>query len=430
MAINRLFFIFIICVNTFFFGCASYNSETKEVRSYYYKNQFKTSLDKLEKSDVKDQKKNRLLYRLEKAQILDRLGETKKSRKYFMDADKIADELYTESIGKNIASFVLNDSTTDYEGEDYEIVGIHIALAMSFIEDNEFSSSLVEARKINSKINEINNRYSKNKNIYKEDAFARYLSGMIHESDGNLDSAIVDYAKALDTYENSYRKNFNLSAPDSLVRALYSLYKKRNRGGSIAKLKKKYPKLTNIDQNLTKKEGEIIVIHEEGVVAPKTNSEHLMPWGGKIMRFSFPKIDLKKRHRYSIGKTGIKFVSSGVWQSGEKSQDMNSIASVSLNDRKTRVFFKSLSRLVVKDQLSQKANKEYGPLAGLLISIFGAVTETGDTRSWSLMPARYHITRKKVPVGIHEIQVFTAGSSVSRKKIKIRNNEIVILRAK
>ena len=78
--------------------------------------------------------------------ILDRLDEREQSRQE-LDADKLVDVLYTESISKQAASFLVNDSVTDYAGEDYEKVAIHTMLALSFIEDDDYSSARVEAKK-------------------------------------------------------------------------------------------------------------------------------------------------------------------------------------------------------------------------------------------------------------------------------------------
>ena len=97
----------------------------------------------------------------------------------------------------------------------------------------------VEARRINTRLNEINSQYKK-KNRYAEDAFGRYLAGLIYEARGEYDSAIVDYRKALQTYQGTYTKLFRTNAPKSLIQSLYSLYMKRRRTEARA-LKKTIP---------------------------------------------------------------------------------------------------------------------------------------------------------------------------------------------
>ena len=86
-----------------FLGCASYTEETREIRTLYRGEQYRQALTKLDETGIKDQSRNRLLYRLEKAMLLDRLGEGKVARKLLLEADKIADELYTTSVSRTVA---------------------------------------------------------------------------------------------------------------------------------------------------------------------------------------------------------------------------------------------------------------------------------------------------------------------------------------
>jgi hypothetical protein len=52
-----------------------------------------------------------------------------------------------------------------------------------------------------------------------------------------------------------------------------------------------------------------------------------------------------------------------------------------------------MARLIAKSKLTQQAEKNFGPLGGLVANIFVASTETADTRSWTLLPESIHICR-------------------------------------
>src|SRR3954466_11977037 len=91
-------------------GCASYVEETREIRDAYRFSDYQRALTALEKSELKEQKRSELLYHLEKSMILDRLSERKKSREALFEADRIADRLYTVSITKTAATFLINES--------------------------------------------------------------------------------------------------------------------------------------------------------------------------------------------------------------------------------------------------------------------------------------------------------------------------------
>ena len=61
-------------------GCASYSDHLGEIRQLVSSNRYRLALQKLETSPLKKQTRNRLLYQLEKAMLLDRLGNLAKSR--------------------------------------------------------------------------------------------------------------------------------------------------------------------------------------------------------------------------------------------------------------------------------------------------------------------------------------------------------------
>jgi hypothetical protein len=404
-------------------ACASYTDDIKMVQTSFRAGQYGDALQKLEASPLKEQARNRLLYLLEKSMILDRQGQRGDSRKLLMKADRIVDELYTTSVSKAAATFLYNDAAQDYPGEDYEKVAIHTMLAHSFIEDGDLKSARVEAARINTRLNEINGFYEENKNRYKEDAYARYLAGMIYESLGEDDSAIVDYRAALKVYEGDYSKIFATRAPDHLVVALYRLLVKRNRGDEAKELKKDYqlqgPKL-DTRENL----GEIVVLHELGEIANKEKSEFVYPIGSEIVRFSFPVI---RRVKNSYGRTGVR-LNEDRSEPADLAQNFDMIARETLEDRRGRIVAKSMARLILKSQVTQRAEKEFGALGWLAGNIYGAVTETADTRSWALLPAAIKVTRLQVKPGTYDLTIFNDGKTSRVRKVSIKAGELQLIR--
>jgi hypothetical protein len=410
-----------------FLGCQSYTEETQEMRSKFVSQDYANALKSLETSSIKTQDRNRLLYHLEAGMIRDRLHEQKDARRHLLQADKIADELYTVSVTRSAASYVVNDAATDYGGEDYEKVAIHTMLALSYIEDGELSAALVEARKINSKLYEINQAYGSDGNKYGEDAFARYLSGVIYEAEGKDDDAIIDYKKALELYAGSYAKFYSGSVPDSLIKALYRLAKERGRATLAAELEKTYPAVVrDSKKELAGEYGELVVIHEIGNIAIKKNEEFALPIGRQIVRFSFPVIR-KDSYRRAYGNTGVRVEGVGSFTS-ENLQDMDAIASQTLTDRRGRLLLKGGARLLAKGQLTEYAYDHFGPIAGLAANAYSAITETGDTRSWTLLPERFNITRMSLPTGKQKIHIESAGRVTDLRTVEIKKGKVLIIR--
>lgn len=396
------------------------------MRSLYDSDQYTQALAKLESSPLKNEAKNRLLYRLEKAMILERMGEGGKGRGLLIEADKIGDELYTTSISRTALGFVVNDAATDYDGEDYERVAIHTMLALSYLHAKDLQSARVEARKISFKLEEINRNYQDNKNRYAEDGFARYLAAMIYEAKGEIDDAIIDYGKALTAYQGSFAP-FAAGPPAGMVQAYARLLIQRNRADKLAKLEKEFPRAVAEARATLKNDpdsGEVVIIHEVGHIATKTAQDFFFPFGKQVIRFSFPTI--KKRNDGYIGQTGASV--SGAYHSADSAEDLDSIARDTLEDRRLRMIAKSAARLIAKGQLTEQAYRNFGPLGGIAANIFSAVTETADTRSWTLLPASFYVTRMRLKAGMHTIEVKTDGRLSAVKSVDVKKGQIAFLR--
>ncbi|MBQ47053.1 MAG: hypothetical protein CMP10_06170 [Zetaproteobacteria bacterium] len=403
-------------------SCVSYTDQTREIRREYRSGHYEAALEKINKSVLKESESSRLLYLLEKGSILDRAGRSREARSLWIEADKLADELYTTSISKTAASFVYNDSTMDYGGEEYERVNVHTMLALSFLEKNELRKAIVEARKINSKLAEINDLLGEDsKNHYQKDAFARYLAALIYEAKGEWDSAIIDYKKAINIYEKSYKKSYGTRLPHSLVRSYYRLLLKRRRTSSAAQIKSRYPFLSKVKNEVL---GSIVVIHEAGTIAPKREKSFYLRMKNKVIRYSWPVIFPQNESRF--GTSAVK-VGDNKWKFAELSQDMDSIAYQALEDKRLGSTVKTMARIALKDQITQKA-KEMGPFAEIAAGIYNAATETADTRSWTLLPSRFYITRIYVSPGKWDVKTKSNGKLSKIKTIRVQPNQISFIR--
>ena len=414
---NLGFFLWLI---TFLASCATYTDSIKPIREDFTSGAYEKALSSLEELSLKEEKRNELLYLLEKGSLLGRLGQTKKSQKAFLAADRAVDRLYRASLAGEVASYLYNDSAKDYQGEDHEKVAIHTHLALSFLEDGQLQKARVEARAINTQLNEINNFYDENKNRYREDAFARLLAGLIYEAKKEWDSAIVEYRAALKIYEGTYKQHFDTPVPKLLVDSLYRLSKKRRRTALINKIEKTYkpappPKA---------KSASLIVIHEVGLIPMKTTEEFVFMWDGKPIRFSFPVI--KRQFQSIYGRTGVTV--NAAFASADLVQNLSQIARSTLEDARGRFTLKMGARVVLKDQIAQQAEKSFGIFGKLAAGIYGAVTETADTRSWTLLPSAYYVTRVPLKPGSYNVKI-TTNSRVSKlQKIRLKKGEVAFLR--
>lgn len=405
-------------------SCASYTDETVAYRNLFASRNYTAALTELEKSPVLRSDKNKLLYLFEKGTLLDKLGSNESSRKTWIEASRKADELYTVSVTKEIATYLYNESAQDYPGEDYERVAVHGLMALSFLGTGELDGATIEARKLNNKLKQINSEHGKSPNRYQEDAFARYLSGAIFESKKDWDSAIIDYKTALTTYRTSYNKVFGTPTPEQLETALARLLKKRKRTDDFDKLDldQELADDQDFDQN---KQGEVLVFFESGQIAPKKQKDHLIPIAGQVARFSFPYI-------FPLKHSTDAHISVGVGDKrpiqAELVQNYDQIAAATLEDRMTRVVLKAGARLLIKGQMNSQAKKNFGELGGLAMNVFTAATETADTRSWTTLPAAVYASRLIVPAGKRRLVLENKGKS-GEIEIDLKPGELKILRA-
>lgn len=418
-------------------ACQSYTQKTASIRLLYDSDRHQEALDALEASPLATEGSSRLLYALERASILDRLGRRKESRSLLLEADRIVDELYTESISKTAASFLINDSTMDYPGEDYEKVLIHTMLALSFLEDGDLSNAAVSARKINNRLKEITQEYPEDaRGKFAEDGFALYLSGAIFEARGDLDNAIVDYGKALAAFATSYQGFFEGELPASLVWSQYRLLRKRGRKNELARLEKEHSSILDrgrADGQLDENSGDLIVIHEFSKIAVKQATEFIVPISDQVVRFSFPVI-----HEVSYGSTtlgaNLRPVGDGPGlarnQRAEQVQNLSRIAHQVLEDKRTRLVLKQGARLVAKGQLVESTRKKFGPLAGLAANVWAAATETADTRSWTLLPGAFYLTRVRVVPGEYHIETTERAHTTDATRKMLQPGRPVLLRVR
>ena len=377
-------------------------------------------LQTLQSSKLKKQSRNRLLYHLELAMIYDRLGRLKKSRREFARAAKLAEDLYTTSISKEAASYLVSSDAAEYGGEDYEKIFIHTMLAMSYLRSNDLQAALVEARRINLRLHAINRGHGDAQNRYNEDAFARYLAAMIHEVDGNVDSAFIDYRHAWQLYRREFKIFNDAYVPSQVAVALYHISRRAERKVEPAVRKV----LSSAERRRGKRQAEVAVIHQFGRIASKEAREFLFPLEQQLVRFSFPVVVAR---RVAYGRSGVILQASGRERfiAAEQMLNLDQVAKVALEDRRARLTAKQVTRLIAKGVLTDQVQRRFGALAGVAFNVYAAFTETADTRSWSLLPARIAVTRFAFPAGqALNMTVVSNGVTMAMHRLRLKRGEL------
>ena len=398
-------FFILVFLSSFFWGCASYTTQTKKMRQMFRGNDYAEALAALDESELAKQSQSKFLFLVERATLLDRMGQRTLAQKFWEDAFKLSERLYTKSISKEVATYLINDSFQDYRGEDYERVFVPLMKAMSYLGVQKKSEAGVEARRMNQLLKQINSEYEGNKNSYREDGYAYYLSGLILKDRGDKDNALVAFRKAIKAFEGPFGK-FSEGTPNGLVEETYFLAVDLGRSNVKEKLVKDFPFLKKQTKKDKPKSSLLIVSHQVGMIPMKRQSEFVFRVGSQVVRASFPVI-----RPNSYGKWFVKpkvSIGSKTFKS-ELVSDLSEIASQTLEDQRGRMILKHGARLLAKGQIAEQARQNYGEAAGLLVNVFNLFTETADTRSWTTLPERIYVTRARIRPGKYKVQINTDG---------------------
>jgi len=234
--LNIIFFASFV----FLFSCATKPDAYKEIDHEVSGSDFKAAVDIITarqktKKPVYSRKNAIMLY-LDKGLLEHYAGDYKNSSQSLQEAERLIEEAYTKSITAGFLSYILNDNTKDYPGEDFEDIYINIFNALNYYKRGDIDGALVEIRKLsanNGKLDMLARKYDykdpnsgasleelaqkeaggaqlpKGKSVnFNNSALARYLAALFYLANSNTDSARIEFEqlqRAFLTNKNVYQ---------------------------------------------------------------------------------------------------------------------------------------------------------------------------------------------------------------------------------
>lgn len=387
-------------------------------------------------------KRERLLYHLDLGLSAHYAGLYKESNKDLRRAEELGEQLYTKSLARTGLSFLLNDYVLPYRGEDFERALIHLFAALNYTKLGDLEGALVEARKLDSKLHAMDLQYGDEKRVYREDAFIRFLSGLLYEMSGKLDDAVVDYMKAEETFQD-YRRNYGTEIPDFAVENLLSALDGAGFTDRVAEYGRRYPQVRLLPYLEKRRLGEIVLIHYHGRSPIKKPVN--FPVGldrGVVVHLSFPEYQPLARTKHGARVT-VTSVGGGAPRAFETQlmENVEAIAMQNLQNRILRVQVKAIARLTAQyiliEEQAKAIRKEFGDDAAELFRFFSAnvreIVSQADTRSCRTLPAEIRVGRALVPPGTYEVRVVSPSGQQTRasSRLELRAGEkrFLILRS-
>lgn len=438
--------IFILTAYLLFSACAGGRySHYSALNQFMAKREYPQADKKVqEKLNEVYGKKNLLLYYFDRGLLLHLAGSWDESNQMFDKAERLADDYFTKSISTEASTFLISDNMRPYYGEDFERAMIHVFSALNYIYLKKFDDALVEARRVNLFLNKLETDYG-HKNYYTEDAFIRYLMGIIYESRGEVNDAFISYRKALNRYKST-QKAYGVEVPPDLVFSALQTAKDMRFQEEFDEIKKEFPDISRNFVPAGGNTGEIIFLHYNGRVPHKIDNIFKMAFGKAWGFVGMVEVDGEAQENVNNAATVIETIASDEQviiafpkfvptpyniflskvkvndreYSTELVQDIGQIAVKNLDDRKGRVFFKSVARAAVKFALSKAAerkieketdNKLTEWLLTKAVKTASALTEKADKRSWQTLPDQIRMSRIKVPEGTYSVDI----SFINRK---------------
>ena len=397
--------------------------------------------------------KSLVLYGMDRGMTLQLAGDYQQSNVILEQAEEELDRLYTRRIRTEALAFMTNDTALPYEGDPYEQVLINVLKALNYALMGQWQEALVEARRIDHRLNVLSDRVQE-KNAYRDDGFARYVSGILYESTGDVNNAFIAYRKAYETFEATRAWSYTPIPPqlrEDLLRTAEALHFTQE----LAQYQSEFPDtkwesaqalqqlahvvVISYNGRAPRKEDQLIdlpisldalqlVVLNRGIFQPNRYSNRgvdtvLYGLNGRIARVAVPRLITQKVAAPIDTVSLVQDNGERVTVKTELVHNVTALAGKALSERIAGITAKALARAATKFALAegttraaqQAAGNDWGPLVGLVVGLltkgFAVASEEADKRSWQTLPDEIHLARVWVPPGRYQVRGQLAGGA-------------------
>lgn len=432
--------------------CATWYQRTAAFQEAVGKGEFDRAEKLLQKDKKQARDKNKILYCLNQGYVYFMLGEYARSNAAFEMAEQLTEDQRRNVVAEAVV-LMSNPEVRPYRPEDFEVIMINFYKALNYLQMDNMEDALVEVRKINIRLQQLNDKYPEHKNRYRRDAFAQLLMGLIYDAAGDANNAFIAYRNAYDTYRSDYVENFGLAAPEQLKSDLLRTAYTSGLSAELAQYEKEFgmkyvpspppshgqavvfwlngfgPVKAEWGITFTKinrGDGAVVFHNEElGLAFPfflgngYSDEDKNALADVNVVRAVFPKYV----ERPPVYKQGAVKYDNRTYPFQE-AEDINQIAFKTLHDRMLREMSASLLRVGIKQGIKQMASKQ-NEWIGLAVGLTNAFTEKADTRNWQTLP--HTVSYARIPLGAAEnridLQFTGSGSTSENQSITLPSNQ-------
>jgi hypothetical protein len=321
----------------------------------------------------------------------------------------------TESIG----SWLINDSVRTYEGEGYERVYLHAALALAYLGLGSAQDARVEAKRANQLLEREEALYEKQ---YRAGGIGHLLSALSYELSGESADARIDYERMID-------KDVGVElAGKALVRLSRQLGR-----DDLQQWVERFGDVPAPPAGAAS----IVVLAGVGLGPYKQEFALALPTGDGVLTFAVPTHAERPQPVQALrldataGNGAVLAVTTAVVE------DVGAVARENLDDRIKWMAAKSVLRGVIKREVTQavaQANdgSEGGEaLVWLAGTLFSLATERADLRCWQTLPNQWQAARMLVSPGRQHLRLQAlGGEDVDLGEVELQSGEWVFVIAR
>ncbi|MDH5183488.1 MAG: hypothetical protein OEX12_06305, partial [Gammaproteobacteria bacterium] len=290
-------------------------------------------------------------------------------------------------------------------GAPHEQVMVHMMKAINYLQLGQRDSARVEILQMDVRLRELAARAGAEQ-AYSEDAFGRYLAGVIYEELGEESDAMISYRKAYESYRKQ-KKHFHVAVPDELKSALLRMSLRMGLNNEHQRFRQEFSRREFSTVAELRKQGSLIFLFGNGL-GPKKQEKSISVndyQNGQLHRIALPYY----RSRAAL-LGGIRIQAGEQRVDGDLVDDIDVIATKTLDEQMPAITARALARAVAKNAMvretrRQEKKNDGSGLLGLLVNIATVATERADTRSWVTLPSEIHMARVNLPQGKYDITV-------------------------
>ncbi len=395
-------------LSIFLISCASV-SRYDRADEAVLRGDFAQGVQELEsQKDLYNKETDEVLIHLDMGMLTHYTKDYGRSADHLQSGERAIEAAFTRSITRDIGSYLLNDNTLEYAGEDYEDIYINVFNSLNYYHRGNLEGALVEIRRINNKLRALSTKYGTmitnlqrsmlEREIdipydpeaatvtFTDSALARYMSMIFYRGEGLWDDVRID------------RDFLKLAFANQPVIYPFPLPSSIDKETEIPKGKARL--------NVISFNGFSPVKVEETMRIPLLITENYLKIALPVMHsrpslISFTEVQMDTGERFEL----------------ELIEDIDLVAKETFKMNQSAIYLRSIIRSVAKtttatalNTASDKSNdRQSSMLLGILgagVQVFAEVSEQADIRLSHYFPGKALVGGINLDPGVHSFTVY------------------------